>query len=79
MIINWQEIFYISSSLGMAMIFIVGVLFLWILIKLLQVLQNVGKTMKKGEKIIEDVRYFRQDFKIGILKFLVRILEKGDK
>lgn len=75
--INWQDIFYLTTSLAMIVVFIAGVCLVWLIFATLKLIKNLTSTVHKWSNVVDDVRYFRKGIKLKILRFLSAILEKG--
>jgi hypothetical protein len=78
MAVDWQIIFYITSAIGMMVLAVLGISIFLFMSQLVRFLKKVEKTTDKVQKLIKDVHYLRKDFKIGVLKFIINALKKGD-
>jgi hypothetical protein len=76
---DWQQAFYIASTIGMIVITAIGVLYFWLFFNLIKLVKRLTSMIDEGNRIIEDVDYFQKGVRLGVLRFLLKIFEKGDK
>lgn len=77
--INWQDIFYITSSLAMIMFLIAGLWFMWVFYNILKLVKNLTATAHKWENIIDEIRSFKESVKLNFSKFMLKVLGKETK
>ncbi len=76
---DWQQAAYISTTIGMIVITAVGLLCLWMLYNLTRFAKHLTNMVDEGSRLIEDVRYLQKGIRLGFLRFLLKIFEKGGK
>lgn len=79
MSIDWQDIYYVTASIAMVIIMIVGVYLLRLLFIASKILKDVNITTRGWVHLIEDITYFRKSIKSKILGFVLGILDKKDQ
>lgn len=79
MAINWQDVFYITVSLAMVVVFVTCIWLIWFSFLALRLVKNITTAVHMWSNIVGDIDYFRKGIKLKILSFLLRILEKGGK
>lgn len=76
---NWQEASYVATTLGMIVISLVGILCLWIFYNVLKLTDKLAKTVEESERVIDELNYFQKGLRLGIIRFLLKIIGKGEK
>lgn len=77
--INWQDIFYITTSLVMIIILIMSVWLMWLFFAASKLIRNLTYEARKLNNIVDDVKYFSTSIKLKVLRFLSKILSKETK
>ena len=77
--INWQDIFYITSSLVMIVILITSVWLMRLFFIASKLIKNLNDEAHKLSNIVDDVKYFSRSIKLKVLRFISKILDKADK
>ncbi|VVA44454.1 conserved hypothetical protein [Candidatus Roizmanbacteria bacterium] len=77
--INWQDIFYFTSSLAMIVFFICCIWLIRLFFIASKLIRNLTVEAQKLNNIVDDVKYFSTSIKLKVLKFLSKILDKADK
>jgi len=77
MVINWQDIFYFTASLVMIVILITCIWLMRLLFIISKFIRNFTAKAHKWSDIVYDIRYFKKSIKLNILRFLLKILDKG--
>lgn len=75
----WQHVYYVVSSMAMVVFMVMSVLFFWAISYVLKLLKKVSEISDAGSRVISEIVDFRRDLKLGALRFLLKIIEKGDK
>lgn len=75
--INWQNIFYITASLTMIVVFVTCIWLIWFSFLALKLVRNITKVIHVGSNIIDDIGYFKKSIKFKVLSLLLNILKKG--
>jgi len=79
MIINWQNVFYITSSIAMITAFFALIWLMWLFFIASKLIRNFTNEVHKWNNVVDDVKYFSKSIKLKILKFLSKILDKKSK
>lgn len=79
MVINWQDIFYITTSLAMVVLLITGIWLIRLFFVASKLIKNLTNEANKLNHIVSDVKYFSTSIKLKVLRFLSKILDKADK
>lgn len=74
---DWQQASYVATTFGMMVIAIVGILFLILFYNLYRLSKKIDKTIEEGGRLVEDVYYFQKGVRLGIIRFLLKIVGKG--
>ena len=77
--INWQSIFYFTASLAMIVVLITCVWSIWLLFITSRLINNFTAKARKWNNIVDNVRYFKKNIILNVLRFLLKILDKGDQ
>lgn len=77
--INWQDIFYITSSLVMIVVLIMSVWLMRLFFIASKLIRNLNNEAHKLSNIVNDVKYFSSSIKLKVLRFISKILDKADK
>jgi len=77
--INWQDVFYITSSIAMITAFFALIWLMWLLFAASKLIRNLTNKAQKLNNIVDDVKYFSTNIKLKVLKFLSKILGKENK
>ncbi|MEK7522065.1 MAG: hypothetical protein AAB569_00645 [Patescibacteria group bacterium] len=77
--INWQDVFYFTSSLAMIVFFISCIWLIRLFFIASKLIRNLTVEAQKLNNIVDDVKYFSTSIKLKVLKFLSKILDKADK
>lgn len=77
--INWQDVFYITSSLVMIIVLITSVWLMRLFFIAAKLIKNLNDEAHKLNSIVNDVKYFSTSIKLKVLRFLSKILDKTDK
>ena len=77
--INWQDVFYFTSSLAMIVFFICCIWLIRLFFIASKLIRNLTVEAQKLNNIVDDVKYFSSSIKLKVLKFLSKILDKADK
>jgi hypothetical protein len=76
--INWQDVFYFTASLVMIVTLIICIWLVWLFFIISKMTKHLTTTVHKWSNIVDDIRYFKKDIKLKGLRFLLKILDKGD-
>jgi len=76
--INWQDIFYITSSLVMVVILIMSFWLMRLFFIASRLMRNLNNEAHKLSNIVDDVNYFSKSIKLKVLRFISKILDKAD-
>lgn len=68
--INWQDIFYFTSSLAMVIFIITCILLSRLFFVILKLIRNILEETYKLNGVVNDVKYFGTLIKLKVLKFL---------
>lgn len=74
--VNWQDIFYVTSSLAMIVFFVAGLCFIWVFYHILKLVKNLTATAHKWGNVVDDIRYLKESIKLNLSKFLLTVLGK---
>ncbi len=77
--INWQNIFYITTSLVMIVVFITCLWLMRLFFVASKMIKNFTETAHKWSNIVDDIKYFKEDVKLKVSKFLLKVLDKKGK
>lgn len=77
--INWQNIFYITASFVMIIVIIVSIWLMRLLYVVTKLIEKLAKSVDRWENVVEDVKQFGNGIKSKVLKFLLKVLNKGTK
>ncbi len=76
---DWQQAFYISTTIGMIVIIAVGLLHIWLFYNTIRLMKHLTDMIDEGNRLIEDVRYLQKGVRLGVLRFLLKIFDKGER
>lgn len=77
--INWQDIFYVTASLAMIVVFISSILLMRLFFIASKFISNITVTAQKWGIVVNDIKYFKEEMKSKISKFLLKILNNKRK
>lgn len=77
--INWQNVFYFTTSLVMVIVLITCIWLMRLFFIASKLIKNLTDEAHKWNNIADDIKYFSKSVKLKILKFLSKILDKGSK
>lgn len=77
--VNWQDIFYFTSSLVMIVFLIMSVWLMRLFFIASRLIRNLNDEAHKLSNIVDDVKYFSRSIKLKVLRFISKILDKTDK
>jgi hypothetical protein len=77
--INWQDVFYFTSSIAMIVMFIICIWLIRLFFIVSKFINNLTVEARKWSNIVDDIRYLRKNVKLKVLSFLLKILDKGDQ
>lgn len=77
--INWQDVFYFTSSLAMVVFLIACIWLMRLFFIASKLIRNLTDEARKLNNIVDDVKYFSTSIKLKVLRFLSKILDKTDK
>lgn len=77
--IDWQNIFYITTSFVMILTLIICIWLIWLFFMASKLIKNLTTKVNKWGNIIDDIRYFRKNIKLKGIRFLLKILGKEDQ
>lgn len=75
--INWQDIFYFTASLAMIITLIICIWLMRLFFIASKLIRNLTATAHKWSNIVNDIRYFKKGMKLKVLRFLLKIIDKG--
>jgi len=75
--INWQNVFYVTTSLAMIVLVITCIWLMRLLFIFSKLINNLAEKTRKLNDIASFIRYFNKGIKLKILEFLSKILDKG--
>lgn len=74
--VNWQDIFYVTSSLAMTVFFIAGLWLIWVFYNILKLVKSLTATAHKWGNITDDIKYLKESIKLNLSKFILKVLGK---
>lgn len=74
--INWQDVFYITSSIAMIMAFFALIWLLWLFFITTKLIKNFTLKIQQWDHNVEEIKYLIADVKLKVSKFLLKILDK---
>lgn len=77
--INWQDVFYITSSIAMITAFFALIWLLWLFFITTKLIKNFNLKIQQWDHNVEEIKYLITDVKLKVSKFLLKILDKGSK
>lgn len=77
--INWQDIFYITSSLAMITVFFVLIWLIWLFIAATKIIKIFMARVRELDHNIDEIKYLVADVKLKVSKFLLKILNNKRK
>lgn len=76
--INWQDVFYVTASLAMIAVFATCIWLMRLFFIASRLAGKLSETTRRWSRFADDINYFRNGIKSNILRFLLKILNKGD-
>jgi len=70
--INWQDIFYITSSIAMITAFFALIWIMWLI-------RNFVIRIQQWDHGVDEIKYFIAEVKLKASKFLLKILDKKNQ
>lgn len=70
--INWQDIFYITSSIAMITTFFALIWIMWLI-------RNFVVRIQQWDHGVDEIKYFIAEVKLKASKFLLKILDKKNQ
>ena len=77
--INWQDVFYITASLAMIVFLVSSIWLIRLFFITSKIINNFAKKLHRWGIIVDDIKYFEEEVKLKISKFLLKILNKKNK
>jgi hypothetical protein len=77
--INWQNVFYITTSFAMVAAFVVFIWLIWLLFIVSKLTNNFAIAVQRLGNIPDDIRLFEKEIILKVSRFLLQILKKGGK
>ncbi|KKP65638.1 MAG: hypothetical protein UR68_C0019G0017 [Candidatus Roizmanbacteria bacterium GW2011_GWA2_35_19] len=77
--VNWQNIFYIMTSLVMIVFMITCVWLIKLLILSSRLVNNLTAIVHKWSNVTDDIRNLKEDVKLKVSSFLLKVLDKKYK
>ena len=77
--VNWQNIFYIMTSLVMIVFMITCVWLIKLLILSSRLVNNLTAIVHKWSNVTDDIRNLKEDVKLKVSSFLLKFLDKKYK
>lgn len=77
--INWQDIFYFTSSLAMVVFLIACIWLMWFFFIASKLIKNLTITANRWGNIVDELKYFKETVKINFSKFILKVLSKETK
>ena len=74
--VNWQNIFYIMTSLVMIVFMITCVWLIKLLILSSRLVNNLTAIVHKWSNVTDDIRNLKEDVKLKVSSFLLKVLNK---
>lgn len=74
--INWQDIFYITSSFSMIAFLIICIWLFWVLYNVTRLIVSLKITAHKWGDVVDDVKYFKEIVKMKVSKFILKIIDQ---
>ncbi len=74
--INWQDIFYITSSIAMIAAFFVLIWLIWLFFVATKLIKIFMVRVKEWDHGVDEIKYLIADVKLKVSKFLLKILDK---
>lgn len=74
--INWQDIFYITSSIAMITAFIALIWLIWLFFVASKLIKNIIEKVQKWDHNVNEIKYLIADVKLKVSRFLLKILDK---
>jgi len=73
---NWQNVFYITTSLVMIVFMITCVWIIKLLILSSRLVNNLTAIVHKWSNVTDDIRNLKEDVKLKVSSFLLKVLNK---
>lgn len=77
--INWQDIFYITSSIAMLTAFFALMWLIWLFFAATKLLKILMIRVREWNHEVDEIKYLIADVKLKVSKFLLKILDKKNK
>ena len=77
--INWQDVFYFTSSIAMITAFFALICLIWLFFIASKLIRNLMVRIQQLDHNVDEIKYFIADAKLKASKFLLKILDKKDK
>ncbi len=74
--INWQDIFYITSSIAMITAFFALIWLIWLFFVATKIIKIFMVRVREWDHDIDEIKYLIADVKLKVSKFLLKILDK---
>lgn len=74
--INWQDIFYITSSIAMVTAFFALIWLIWLFFVATKIIKIFMVRVREWDHSIDEIKYLIADVKLKVSKFLLKILDK---
>ena len=74
--VNWQDIFYFTASLVMIVVLITSVWLMRLFFVTSKLIEKLTESAHKWGNIIDDIKYFKEEVKLKVSKFLLKIIDK---
>ncbi|MEK7522773.1 MAG: hypothetical protein AAB569_04270 [Patescibacteria group bacterium] len=77
--INWQDIFYITSSIAMITAFFALIWLMWLFFVASKLIKNIMVRVRQWDHGVDEIKYLITDVKLKASRFLLKILDKKSK
>ena len=77
--INWQDIFYITSSIMMVTAFFALIWLMWLFFVVTKLIKNITVMIQQWDYNVGEIRYLITDIKSKISGFLLKVVSKRGK
>lgn len=74
--INWQDIFYITSSIAMITAFFALIWLIWLFFVATKIIKIFMVRVQEWDHDIDEIKYLIADVKLKVSKFLLKVLDK---
>ena len=79
MIVNWQDIFYITSSIAMITAFFALIWLIWLFFVTTKIIKIFMVKVQEWDHNVDEIKYLIADVKLKVSKFLLKILNNKRK